>query len=185
MNTATARRYAKALFDLAQQEKQLEAVRERLDQIDQMIQTVPELLSLCQNPIYHLDEKKRVLERLATQIGSPPLLKRFIQLLVQKNRLPHLPEIVKVFSGLVDAAQGRQNVRVRLARELSSKQLAGLRQRLEEMMHRTVELKIESDPSLIGGMVIHVGGRVYDGSVREQLRGLRRDLIQALAVGRS
>jgi len=178
MNIGTARRYAKALFELAQQEKHLESIRERLEQIDQMIRVQAELRDICQNPRYHQEEKKRILGLLGDRIGSPPLLKRFLDLLVQKNRLPQLPEITKVFGILVDEAQGVEHVRVRAARPLSKEQQSQLKRQLETQTGRDVELLIDEDPSLIGGMVVYAGSRVYDGSVKGQLQRLRRELVR-------
>ncbi|HET6465733.1 MAG TPA: ATP synthase F1 subunit delta [Nitrospiria bacterium] len=177
MNIGTARRYAKALFELAQQEKQLAPIRERLEQIDQMIRTQTELRDLCQNPRYHQEEKKRILGSLADRIGSPPLLNRFMDLLIQKNRLPQLPDITKVFGILVDEAQGMEHVRVRAARPLSKDQQSQLKRQLETLTRRDVDLVVDEDPSLIGGVVVYAGSRVYDGSVKGQLQRLRRELI--------
>jgi len=177
MNVGTARRYAKALFELAQQDKQLVTIRERLGQIDQIIRTQTELRDLCQNPRYHQEEKKRILASLADRIGSPPLLKRFMDLLVQKNRLSQLPDITKAFGILVDEAQGVEHVRVRAARPLSKDQQAQLKRQLETLIRRDVDLVVDEDPALIGGMVVYAGSRVYDGSVKGQLQRLRRELV--------
>ena len=178
MSTATARRYAKALFDLARQEDLLAPIRERLEQTDRMIRAQSELLDLCRNPLYTLDEKKRTLSLLGDQIGSPPLLRRFVDLLIQKNRLRQLPEIAKIFGALVDEAQGLEHVRVRVAKGLSKEEEAGLRRQLSAIMRRDVALVVEADPSLIGGMVVYTGNRVYDGSVKGQFRLLRRELVK-------
>ncbi|MBI3811276.1 MAG: ATP synthase F1 subunit delta [Nitrospirae bacterium] len=178
MNTATARRYAKALFDLARQEKQPGPIRERLEQTDRMIRAQAELLDLCRNPLYNLDEKKQVLGSLGERIGSPPLLRRFMDLLIQKNRLRELPEIAKLFGMLVDEAQGLEHVRVRVARSLSREEETGLKKKLETIMRRDLDLTVESDPSLIGGIVVYTGNRVYDGSVKGQFQGLRRELAK-------
>lgn len=178
MNTATARRYAKALFDLARHEKQLGPIRERLEQTDRMIRTQAELLDLCRNPLYNLDEKKQILGSLGDRIGNPPLLRRFMDLLVQKNRLRELPEIAKLFGALVDEAQGLEHVRVRVARSLSKEEETGLKKKLETILKRDLDLIVESDPSLIGGIVVHTGNRVYDGSVKNMFQGLRRELVK-------
>jgi F-type H+-transporting ATPase subunit delta len=178
MNIGTARRYAKALFELAQQEKQLVPIRERLEQIEQMIRTQNELRDLCQNPRYHQEEKKRVLASLADRIGSPPLLKRFMELLVKKNRLSQLPDITKAFGILVDEAQGVEHVQVRVARPLSKDQRSELKRHLETLTRRDVDLVVDEDPALIGGMVVYAGSRIYDGSVKGQLQRLRRELVK-------
>ncbi|MBI3611363.1 MAG: ATP synthase F1 subunit delta [Nitrospirae bacterium] len=177
MNT-TARRYAKALFDLAQQENLPGPVRERLEQMDRMIRAQSELRDLCRNPVYSIDEKKRVLSSLADRIGSPPLLLRFLNLLILKNRLRHLAEIAEVFGRLMDEANGLEHIRLRVAKPLSSEQESSLRQRLTAILKREVDLTVEADVSLIGGMIVYAGSRVYDGSVKGQLQGLRRELVK-------
>lgn len=178
MNIATAQRYAKALFELAQEEKSLDPVRERLEQTDTMIRTQSALLDLCQNPLYNQEEKKRTLASLSDQIGSPPLLKRFLDLLIQKNRLRQLPEITKIFGVLADEAHGLEHVRVRVASRLSKDEESGLKRQLETILQRDVDLIVETDPSLIGGMVVYAGSRVYDGSIKGQLQELRRELVK-------
>jgi F-type H+-transporting ATPase subunit delta len=178
MNIAIARRYAKALFELAQQEKLLNPVRERLEQMDTMIRSQSELLDLCQNPLYNQDDKKQILSSLSDRIGSPPLLKRFMDLLVHKNRLRQLPQIAKTFGLMVDEAHGLEHVRVRVANRLSKDQEAGLKRQLEMILQREVELGVDADPSLIGGMVVYAGGRVFDGSIKGRLVELRRELVK-------
>ncbi|HEY4485082.1 MAG TPA: ATP synthase F1 subunit delta [Nitrospiria bacterium] len=176
--TAAARRYARALFDLALQEKSLDPVREHLDQLDRMIQSSVPLQDLTRNPIYRMEEKRKVFEALIGRMKGPALVARFLDLLILKNRLPLLTGIVKALGVLVDEAQGRERVQVRLARGISKKDEENLRQKLQEMMRRSVELTVESDPSLIGGMVVHAGGRVYDGSLKGQIADLRRVLVK-------
>ncbi len=178
MNSSTARRYAKALFDLARLEKQPAPIRERLEQMDRMIRSQPELLDLFRNPLYTLDEKKRILSSLGDQIGNPPLLRRFMDLLIQKNRLRELPEIARVFGVLVDEANGLEHVRVRVAKSLSKEQETGLKRQLEAILRRDLDLIVETDSSLVGGIVVYTGNRVYDGSVKGQLQGLRRELVK-------
>lgn len=177
MNSGTARRYARALIELAQQEKQVGPIRERLEQIDQIIRTQAEIWDLCQNPRYHQDEKKQIIESLADRIGSPDLLKRFLNLLIQKNRIGQLPEITKSFGILADEAQGVENVQVRVARPLSKDQQSLLRRQLEALIGRDVDLVVDEDPSLIGGMIVNAGSRVYDASVKGHLQRLRRELL--------
>lgn len=178
MNRSTARRYAKALFELAQQEKLLDPVGERLARIEAMIREQPELRELCRNPIYQREERKRVLKTLLGKIGAQELLTRFFDLLIQKNRLSHLSEIVRLFNAFVDEAQGREQVRVRVARGLSPSRTETLRSRLGEILSRDVVLKVETDPALLGGVVIASGGRIYDGSLRSRLAELRRAVIK-------
>ena len=177
MNIAIARRYAKALFELAQPENMLDAVRKGLDQMDAVIRSQSELLDLCQNPLYNQDDKKQVLSTLSDRIGSPPLLKRFMDLLVQKNRLRQLPQIAKTFGLMVDEAHGLEHVRVGVAHRPSKDQEGALKRQLETILQKKVDLVVDADSSLIGGMVVYAGSRVFDGSIKGRLAELRRELV--------
>lgn len=178
MNTAIARRYAKALFELSAKEKSSEGVRDGMEELDRAIRTNPDLMNLCRNPIYRAEEKIKTLGALLARIRGAELLIRFVEYLVRKNRLVHLSEITRIFASLVDEAQGKQSVRVRAARPFSAQQEEGFRKKLERIFDRKVELTLEEDPSLIGGMVILAGSRVYDASLRGRLRELRLEMVK-------
>ncbi|HEY5648429.1 MAG TPA: F0F1 ATP synthase subunit delta [Nitrospiria bacterium] len=176
--TATARRYAKALFDLGDEEKLLDSLREKLDAIKALIGTEAQIEDLFRNPVYHAADKKKVLETLSKETGSPPLLVRFLDLLNAKNRLPLLSEIAEHFGELVDEVKGRQKVRLHVARDLDGAQKKHIQEKLKTSLERDIQIEVVSDASLIGGMVVYAGNRVFDGSVRGQLLELRKGLMQ-------
>lgn len=185
MQTSIARRYARALFGLAEEDKQLEPIRLGLDQVDQIIRGQAEIQDLCRNPIYSLQQKQQILEALVTRLKAPPLLNQFMFLLAQKNRLPYLPEITKLFDHLVDEAQNIEKIQVKVAKKLSPKQTTDLQKQMEKIMRRRVNLSVEVDPALIGGMEATAGGKIYDGSIRGQLEALRRELLGAQDLART
>lgn len=176
MNSAIGRRYAKALFALAREEGALEASRASLEQLTEILSHHRDLKNVCSNPIFSREDRKQALEQVLDRLGAPPGIRRFLDILIAKHRLPYLPEIVLAFAAMVDEEQGRQAVLVRVAKELKAKDQALLKSRLEVALGKQVALTIEAEPALIAGMVIQMGSEVFDGSVRRQLSELRRTL---------
>ncbi len=176
-NTATARRYAKALFELGNQENLLDSLRDRMDDLDRLVRSEPAIMDLFKNPVYSVEDKKAVLKTFSEKTQSPPLLVRFLELLAVKNRLTFLPEIAINFRARVDEARGRQPVRVHVARELSPDQLTAVQSGLKKVLKKEVLLDVVVDPALIGGMVIQAGNRLFDASIRGQLLNLKKSLL--------
>ncbi len=175
--TATARRYAKALFELGNQEKTLDSLRDRMDDLDRLIGSEPAIMDLFKNPVYSVDDKKAVLLTFSDKSESPPLFVRFLELLAVKNRLTFLPEIAQNFRDRVDEARGRQLVRVHVARDLSKDQLTAVQAGLKKVLNKEIQLEVSVDPALIGGMVIQAGNRLFDASIRGKLSGLKKILL--------
>ena len=178
MNSSIARRYAKALFELGSDEGILEEVRSSLEGLSDTLSRHPILSEACLNPMFRREEHWHVLEALMTRQGCPPLVVRFMDLLVAKHRLQSLHDIVRHFSELVDQAQGIETVRVKAPKELSDGDKAALKAKLEEGLGRKVTLSIEQDPALIAGVAVQVGSQVYDGTVRGKLGALRKAMLR-------
>jgi len=176
MNLAIGRRYAKALFELAREDGSLDASRVSLEQLSEILAHHQDLKNVCSNPIFSREDRKQALEQVLGRLGAPPVIRRFLDILIAKHRLPYLPETVRAFAAMVDEEQGRQAVLVRVAKELKAKDQALLKSRLEVALGKQVALTIEAEPALIAGMVIQMGSEVFDGSVRGQLDMLRRTL---------
>ena len=125
-----------------------------------------------------LKVRKDVLGELLQRIVVSPICRNFLFLLIERDRFKVLPEIVSAFHQLADAHTGRLRARARVARRLDESSLARLRAVLQKATGREVVISQEEDPSLLGGVVTHLDGRVYDGSVRTQLETLRTRLKQ-------
>jgi F-type H+-transporting ATPase subunit delta len=176
MNTAIGQRYAKALFELASEEGSLDSSRASLERLSEILAQHSELKNVWANPIFSREERRQVFSQVMKRVDAPPGLLRFVDLLVAKNRLAYLPEIIRAFRAMVDERLGRQTILVRTPHELKAEEKAHLQSRLEESLGRQVVLTIETDPALITGIVIQMGSRVIDGSVRGQLNKLRQTL---------
>jgi F-type H+-transporting ATPase subunit delta len=109
--------------------------------------------------------------------GEPELLRRLITLLAQRERLLLLPELERVFSQLWNAHRGVVDAEALTVQALSDSQRRALAEALRKLSGREVELTATSAPEILGGLVVRMGGKVYDGSVRGKLRALRERLV--------
>lgn len=175
-NISIARRYARALIDVAGEANQLDKVGQELQNFADSFDSSPELTDAFVNPAYDRAQKQKVLESLAAAMGLSPLVVNVLQLLVQRNRLSVIPDISRIYADLADARSGRVRGRVTSAVALPPETLKKLEQSLETLTQRDVVLEAKVDPKLIGGVSAQVGSMVIDGSVAHQLEEIRRDL---------
>lgn len=174
---AAARRYAKALFQLAAEAGEVEKVRAEMGALAQLLEQSPELAGVLLQPLYPVSQRSAVLAAVAERLSSSTLLRRFYQVLIDQRRLLDFEAIRAEFERLADEAAGVERAQVRSASPLSEAQQQRLRRALGARLGRDVELQIEVDPALLGGLVARVGDLVFDGSVRTQLRQLRHSLV--------
>lgn len=174
---AAPRRYARALFALASEENRVAEVREELRRLGAALEASPELRAVLLQPLHPAAERRRVLDAVAERIGSSPLVKRFYAYLIDQRRLVAFDEIEAELVRLADEAAGRAKARVKTPQPLSADQQARLARALAARAGRSVELEIEIDPSLTGGLVAQLGDTVYDGSLKTQLTQLRSTLL--------
>lgn len=173
-----ARRYARALFELAREENSLEAVREELRAVDRLMDEVPELRAVLFRPLRPVAERRRVLLEVADRLSLSPLVRSFAAFLIDRRRVVLFPTIRAEFERLVDAAEGRVRAEVVAASPLSAAATERLRQALQARTGRRVELDVRVEPDLIGGVVAVVGALRFDGSLRTQLRRLHANLTK-------
>jgi F-type H+-transporting ATPase subunit delta len=175
---AAARRYAKALFSLAQEENRLSEVREELTRIGQLLAENAELRAVLFQPLHPAAERRAVLRAVGDALGASPLLRNFQSFLVDQRRLVDWLEIQEEYCRLADAAAGLTHARVTSATPLSQVQRERVQRALEQKSGGRVQLALAVDPTLVGGVVAQVGDLVYDGSLRTQLRQLRANLAR-------
>jgi F-type H+-transporting ATPase subunit delta len=174
---AAPRRYARALFLLASEENRVAAVREELRRLAAALEASAELRGVLLQPLHAAAERRRVLDALADKLGASSLVKRFYAYLIDQRRLVAFEEIEAEFVRLADEAAGRSKARVKTAQPLSAEQQARLARALAAKAGRAVELDVEVDPTLVGGLVAQLGDTVYDGSLKTQLVRLRGALL--------
>ncbi|HEY2987789.1 MAG TPA: ATP synthase F1 subunit delta [Candidatus Binatia bacterium] len=173
-----SRRYAKALFQLALAESREEAVAQEIGQFTGVLRD-PALNTVLKNPAFALQSRKKIVAEIARNLQLSPLATRFLSLLVERDRLSYFPAIVERYRRLLDEKKGQAEARVVAASPLEESDLDRLREVLEKVSAKRIVIQQESDPNLIGGLVIQLEGKIYDGSVRAQLDKIKKQVEQA------
>jgi F-type H+-transporting ATPase subunit delta len=174
---AAAIRYARALFELATEKKQSDAVGAELDALAETYATSAELRETLENPIFKLSERRAVLESLLPRLAPNPQMRSFALLLLERGRIGALPTIARAFREMMDSALGRVRATVTSARPLDAATQAAVQRALEKRVGKKVLLQATVDPDLIGGIVARVGDQVFDGSLRTRLDTLRARVL--------
>ena len=167
-----SRRYAKALFQLAVDARREEEVGQEIERFNSVYGT-SELSQVLTNPAFSAENRKNVLIQVAQRLKLSPLVANALSLLLERDRLPYLPSIVSRYRRLLDEKNGRVEAKVVAASPVEDNDIKRLRAALEQVSGKQVVLSQESDPSVIAGLVIHLEGKVYDGSVRTQLEKMK------------
>lgn len=170
-----ARRYAAALFALGREqgEEALGRYNEDLQALNGQLQAVPALASVLQSPVITTTEKKAVLGGVLKKMKVDQTVRNFCLLLADKERLACLGDIVRCYGTLLDEARGILRGRLTTAVELTEERQAALKAELEQKAGTPIELGFEVDPDILGGIVLTVGDKVLDASLRAQLAILR------------
>lgn len=176
--SAAARRYARALFQLASEEGAVERTREELDAMAALLAESSELRHALFRPLHPVAERRAVLENVAEPLGTSRTLQHFYSYLVDQRRLVDFDAIREEFRRLADEAAGRTHAEVVSASPLRSEQLDRLRDALTRRTGQQVQIRARVDPALLGGVVAKVGGLTFDGSLRTQLAQLRSNLTK-------
>lgn len=166
--SAVARRYAKALFALAREVQQEEAIARELDSLAELVRN-PELSAAWNNPLLTAPERRQLTAVLREQLNWSPLFSQFLEYLAEHKRLRELAAIRDHYERLLDEALNRTRARIVTALALSESQMEQIVQLLQQRTGKTVLLTASEDPSLIGGFVVEVEGKVFDASVANLL----------------
>jgi len=175
--TILAKRYAKALFAVSQEEGKSEVYRETLIVLGDFLQKYPEAMDGLTNLLYPMELREKVMAQLISAVQAGPYMKNFLNLVVQKKRADILPEISAEFQALVDAEQNVSRGTVIAAAEISGELQAKVQSTLENITGKKVILTTEIDPAIIGGIIAKVGDLVMDGSIKTQLAGLNKSIM--------
>jgi len=169
-----ARRYAKAVLELGNTEK----ISADLRQLAGAMKTSAELQQALTNPAIRRGDRRKVLDGLLQRIVAHGLTKNLVYLLLDGERLGALPSISRELDAMMEAKGGRITAEVTSAQPLDPSQLSQITAALEKLSGKKVDVHSKADPNLLGGVVAKVGDRVYDGSLKTQLRNLRDELTK-------
>ena len=168
-----AGRYATALFELAQEERAVEAVEHDFARLKAALSASADLVRLVRAPVFSRDDQKRGMDAVLRRMEAAPLTVRFVLLLAGKGRLFALLDVIRAFELLAARQRGEVRAEVTSARALSDGEVSELRAALKSKLGRDARLDAKVDPSLLGGLVVKAGSRMIDSSLRTKLEGLR------------
>ncbi|HOX15559.1 MAG TPA: ATP synthase F1 subunit delta [Smithellaceae bacterium] len=174
-----SKRYARAFFEIAGEEKKLEQYYNELSQFSSIVAENKDLGGFLANPIFDEEAKKKVLEKIIGKLSLSKMTINFLNLLIDKKRIDVLPDIETCYRQLMDETLQKVRVTLKTAFPLSGEMQDYITSNLKKMTGQAVEVTVESDKSLLGGILIGVGDTLYDGSIKNQLNNMRNLLGEA------
>jgi F-type H+-transporting ATPase subunit delta len=177
--SGVAERYASALFDLAREQHALDFVEADLKSFRQMLDESADLRRLVLSPVFSAEDQERAVATIAERAGILGLVGNFLRLVARNRRLFALPGMITAFLALLAEHRGETTAQVVTARPLDPGQMQALRAALREKLGRDVILDQRVDPGILGGLIVKVGSRMIDTSLRTKLNTLKTRLKEA------
>lgn len=169
--------YSRSLFEVAREHGSLDVVREQLGQVADALEGNRDLAVFFFSPYFSTEEKKKGLERAI--VGAEPILLNFLELLVEKHRMPILFRVRREFDRMWEEENKLLAVELTSAIELDQSVVSQLGERIGAQTGRRINLKSTVDPDILGGIVLRVGNSILDASIRNRLEQLRKQVAQA------
>jgi F-type H+-transporting ATPase subunit delta len=174
-----AGRYATALFELALEEKALDKVKADLDAFDAAVAGSEDLTRLVRSPVFSGEEQARALAAVLKKLSIGGLAANFLNVVAANRRLFAVRDIVRGFRAMVARHKGEITAEVTVAETLGDKHLEALKSALKSVTGKDVDLNINVDPAIIGGLVVKVGSRMVDSSLRTKLNSIKYAMKEA------
>lgn len=168
-----AGRYATALFDLAKDENALDAVSRDLDSIVAALAESEDLRRLIKSPVFAAEEQVRAMAAVLDKLGVSGLTANFVKLVATNRRLFALEPMIRGFKSLAAAARGETTAHVTVAEELAPKRREELAAALKEITGKTVDFDVKVDPKILGGLIVRLGSRMVDASLKTKLNSIK------------
>jgi len=170
-------RYAKSLLDVLYPDN-AEAGLQQLESFAALLKEEPDARRLLQDPTLSTVRRRRLLMEISGALGFDRRIANFIDILIDRNRLLLLEEIIVAYEKLLDDRLGVVRAQVTAARPLAAPQQQELAAKLEQVTGKQIRMEVAIDPSLIGGVIARLGSTIYDGSMRSQLSAFRNRLLE-------
>lgn len=174
---AIAKRYAKALVQLGSEAGSVDSFNAELTRFSALLTDSRDLSAVFANPAYGIESKREVMKELVAKLQLSPMISNLLMLLLERGRISVLPQISESYGAFADELSGVIRPTLSSGLPLDAGQIEEIRSALAKSTGKKVELKVEVAPSLIGGVVTKIGGKVFDGSVRTQLARIQ-DILQ-------
>ena len=174
-----AGRYATALFDLARETNAIDAVQSDLDRFDALVAESADLSRLVRSPVFSADEQLRALSAVLDRVSIGGIAANFFKLVTTNRRLFAVRDMIKAFRALVSQYKGEATAEVTVAERLKDEHIQALRAALNAVSGKNVDLNIKVDPAIIGGLVVKLGSRMVDSSLRTKLNAIKHAMKES------
>jgi F-type H+-transporting ATPase subunit delta len=174
-----AGRYATALFDLAREAHAIDAVKGDLDRFDALAAESADLTRLVRSPVFSEEEQLRALSAVLERAGIGGLAANFLKLVTSNRRLFAVRDMIKAFRELVAQHRGEATAEVTVAEQLKNEHIQALREALRSVSGKHVDLDIKVEPAILGGLVVKLGSRMVDTSLRTKLNAIKHAMKEA------
>ena len=177
--SGVAERYASALFELAQSENAIDTVEKDLARVEALLQGSDDLQRLVRSPVFSADEQQAAIGAVLDKARITGLTGNFVRVTAANRRLFALPGMIRAFRARLAEYRGEATAEVTVAQDLTAAQTKELATTLKGIVGKDVALDVTVDPSLLGGMIVKVGSRQIDTSIRTKLSSLKLALKEA------
>ena len=172
-------RYATALFELARDEKAIDAVKADLDRFDALLNESADLKRLIRSPVFTAEAQLKALDAVLQRAGISGIAANFLKVLTRNRRLFAVSDVIRAFRSLVAKFKGEATADVTVAETLTDRNLDALKTALKSVTGKDVALNVKVDPSIIGGLVVKLGSRMVDSSLRTKLNSIKHAMKEA------
>jgi len=177
INNTLARRYAKALVQIGSEDGLIDRFRDELTAVDRVFAANANLKAVFANPAFTAEQKKEIMKDLVAKVNCSELVGNFLLLLVDKNRVAFLDQIIHTYQTLADEQSGIIRPVIKTAFALDDSQVASIQSALEKKSGKKVIPQVTVDATLLGGVVTQIGDTAFDSSVKTQLKRIQ-DILQ-------
>jgi len=174
-----AGRYATALFELAREAGAIDAVQADLDAFDALLAGTPDLVRLVRSPVFSADEQAKALTAVLERTGIDGLAANFLKVVTANRRLFAVRGMIKAFRALAARHRGEVTAEVAVAERLSEVRISEIKDTLRSVTGKDVQLSVRVDPAIIGGLIVKLGSRMVDSSLRTKLNAIKHAMKEA------
>ena len=175
-----AGRYANALFELALEDKAVDAVKKDLEQFDAMVAGSTDLNRLVRSPVFGVEDQLKALSAVLDKAGIKGLAANFLRVITGNRRLFAVRDMIRGYRVLVSAHKGEVSAQITVAEPLSDKNLDALKSALKTVTGgKDIDLDVKVEPAIIGGLIVKVGSRMVDSSLRTKLNAIKFAMKEA------
>ncbi len=168
-----AGRYATALFELALAANELDQIRSDLDRFEDLLVHSPDLVRLVRSPVFSAEDQLRALSAVLVKAGIGGLAARFLKVVTSNRRLFAIRDIMRAYRALVARHKGELTAHVTVAEQPSEARLSEVKEALHAVTGKDVDLDVKIDPAIIGGLIVKIGSRMVDSSLRTKLNAIK------------